>query len=903
MLGADKHKQQSGKHDILGKSIAFSACEWIINDAQFCRWYHAKESEQLVLCGHMGCGKTAMTAYVIEELINKNQTPPKSLICYYYCQSGEIGKTLSVYSCLILQLLKQREDFMVQFDEWLKNPANSEYLDPAQSTEKLGKFLKKLILGLNRKVFIIIDALDECDDDSQEELADFFRDVLGKAWQLKVFYTARAQGGMQNSLQKASVITWRPTRERDDLLVKHVVERNLKNISLEMKDLVIGKLSESAQGSAIWVQMIIELIKKRKQFMAKSVHPMQTFLASIPTPKQLSKTYAALFVHQVCDDLDNELFIKTALEILAIAKRPFTIKEFGWALALHQSSSAEQSVEKLEEFIEEERALRLLQPFLPQIDENDHKRRQVTLVHYSLKELILQEAPSKRWGEEKNELKNQKAIQKHAEQRQKDLEGFMMQICIKYLLLKEIDDCELFSEEQIAFQEWEALPGIENLNEAEWSEKESTSKPYEESDKDKDDEATIYNPTERGFGDFFVYSSCYWLDHLRSASDDVINIPEILRICSLGSKRFRNWTSQVCRPDCTIMPKFEVESLYVNSLCVMSLYGSEAALKRLLSHKGVDFDIYCVKRCRNLIIHYGDISRLCILFRDERFGSYIRDIGVFQLMMHQWSLVGKETSRWECGFNLIYDIVDDVLIQEKWGNELLCQAASSGCLPLVERLFKEAARKPALMVEILRDTKRDWRNSHSRCHQSVGEAIWNDHIDVLRYLLAQKGIEAHLNHRDSAGNNVFHKASRCCNPQVISLLIERFPEGVDEGNNEEDTPLQALAFRGVSASGRLDSAKVLLIQGKADARAGRTEEPPNWLEPFRIATRHADIDMCRLLVEVGGLNPRLYLNLEGSSPSLMDEPPFPELAQMMLKGICLLAGIEHFPDDNQKSST
>ena len=189
--------------------------------------------------------------------------------------------------------------------------------------------------------------------------------------------------------------------------------------------------------------------------------------------------------------------------------------------------------------------------------------------------------------------------------------------------------------------------------------------------------------------------------------------------------------------------------------------------------------------------------------------------------------------------------------------------------------------------EILRDVQRD--TTPPDYHQSVGEAVWHNHIEVLRYLLEQEDIEVHLRHRDSDGYNVIHRAARWCNPEAMSLLISHFPEGVNQSNKHGDTPLHLVVFGAQTMAGRLESAKILLMEGHANVRGGHTGELSSWGEPLRMAARYGDVAMCRVLVEIGGADPRSVLKVEDGRHELMDPVDFEELAPEVLETVCSLA--------------
>ncbi|KAK5336312.1 hypothetical protein LTR98_007642 [Exophiala xenobiotica] len=85
---------------------------------------------------------------------------------------------------------------------------------------------------------------------------------------------------------------------------------------------------------------------------------------------------------------------------------------------------------------------------------------------------------------------------------------------------------------------------------------------------------------------------------------------------------------------------------------------------------------------------------------------------------------------------------------------------------------------------------------------------------------------------------------------------------MNQRNKNGDTPLHLVVFAGQAISGRLESAKILLNQGHADVEADSTDEQSGWGEPLRMAARYGDTAMCRVLVEVGGADPRRALKIE-----------------------------------------
>jgi hypothetical protein len=69
-----------------------------------------------------------------------------------------------------------------------------------------------------------------------------------------------------------------------------------------------------------------------------------------------------------------------------------------------------------------------------------------------------------------------------------------------------------------------------------------------------------YDPADRGFGEFFVYASCYWISHYGSVkSDPLPELDDVQSLCRPNSLRLLNWTSQNSRPDCVLKARFEFD--------------------------------------------------------------------------------------------------------------------------------------------------------------------------------------------------------------------------------------------------------------------------------------------------------------------------------------------------------
>ncbi|KAF7591584.1 hypothetical protein BBP40_001332 [Aspergillus hancockii] len=620
-LGGEKMSRQAQFHASLQEIRADQACEFLLKDTNFINWYHTSDSQQLAILGDMGFGKTVAMAFLVDELNRrKKYLLPQPKVCFYYCRDDETGKAIYIVSALILSLLEQLPGLKRPFFEWYKQAQASGMFDPATSFRKLEELLQKLLGKIDRPVFILIDGLDECDRASRNSILKLLKTLLQKVSGLKPILSSRPEEEILEQLHGTAKIELGSDAQRDAIVVEKTVERRLSYLSMNVKALVIERLSFLAQGSAIWTKMIIELIEVRR---ITAFEPMRRFLEETSLPRQLSDLYVTLLSRCTSDDPENRMLASTALKLLAVTHRSFSILELAWAVTLGVTPYV-TTIDALARLVDHQRVISLIQPFIARVDFTDVKKRQVRLIHQSVKEFIIKEWTPNPPYELGPPLA--KTHQINASQRLEDLEAFILDICIRYLLLDGIGNVDLFSEEQVAIAE---LPQESNL-----------------------------------FSD---------------------------------------------------------------------------------NEEPVEYDPYCTwESWEENMIRYDPTDR---------------------------------------GF--------DKLAQEQWGNELLCVAAGAGCMPIIRRLVTSAQHKAELKSELLREFPfRQQPAAFGRpAHQSIGEAVLGNHVDVVEYLIMENDIEAHLRYRNSRGENVLHLASRLCNPEMFRLLVPRFKEGAYQADDQGYTAL------------------------------------------------------------------------------------------------------------------
>ncbi|XRM48711.1 hypothetical protein ABZX51_011625 [Aspergillus tubingensis] len=676
-LGSGQMSHQSQYHAYLQDLRADAACEQLLENPNFINWYAASDTKRLVILGDMGCGKTVAMSYLVDmmrERIRRRLPEPK--ICYYYCRDDNTGRATHIASALILSLLEQLPGLKRPFFEWYKEAQASGTFDPATSLKILGEYMERLLEMTDRPVFFVIDGLDECDRTSRGSFLHLLEMLSGKVPSLRILLSSRPEQEILEQLGETAVMELDANAERDTVVVERLVQDQLSYLSMDVKALVQKRLSDSARGSAIWTKMIVELIKVRR---IRAIDPMQRFLENMPLPRRLSDLYETLLFRCTSDEPENQELASTALKLLAVAYRPLSLLELAWAATLGLAHVT--TVDALASLVDHERIISLIYPFIARVDMSDVKRRQVRLVHQSVKEFILEKWSSNPPSAQGISLTEPDQL--ISTRRLRTLNAFMLDICLRYLLLDDIGNRDLFSQEQMAIAE---LPQDDNLFED--NEEPADYNPY--CSWETWEESMIrYDPTERGFGEFFVYASCHWLEHFGAISDEGLpTLASIEDVCQAGSLRLRNWIQQNCRPDCVILPRFEFESSLYDPLSITSLYGSETMLRVVLENSDYGNGKFLqdpAMRAADQILRWGEIARLRILFFDNRLGQQLQNPDFFRLVIRRWGDRPPRCQDWEPVFDLV-KYMPDKSDQGEWRNELLRVAVDANCTPLIKRL-------------------------------------------------------------------------------------------------------------------------------------------------------------------------------------------------------------------------
>ncbi|OBT66018.1 hypothetical protein VE03_03233 [Pseudogymnoascus sp. 23342-1-I1] len=426
-------------------------CEWVLLNAQFTEWLNADKSQLLRLTGGPGIGKTMIATFLVDELKERTQYSESALFAFFFCDNKDERQrtATAVLRSLLVQLLRQQPSF---FDY-----IQSEY-------EKYGEYKFKDVFCLDfgalwmvfekilrdpaeRSITIIIDALDECEEESKSNLVkvlnDFFdpnsRNNKGKSSTLvqsvKIIITHRPEPSIERGFLNGNP----PLKVDSGLinldLLKFIEEKTKKlqndlDLDSEKTGQIRDALESKAEGTFLWVSLVLGDMDKRD-----TQGNITDLLDKLPSglPEAFERILRKI-------KSTHEHVASFILRIVFIARRPLKVDELAIICLLGLGAYDKTTLPTDRDLNEWRREYRCCGAFL----KLDEERQTVHLVHQSAKDFL-------------------EDLSSHD-----DLAGFypearasncdMLHICWKYLGIRgdervALDEGMILSEEQILEKE------------------------------------------------------------------------------------------------------------------------------------------------------------------------------------------------------------------------------------------------------------------------------------------------------------------------------------------------------------------------------------------------------------------------------------------------------------------
>lgn len=230
--------------------------KWLLELLSFEEWSNSGTNSLLWISGIPGSGKTVLAAMIVEHLRALKPSADVGL-CYFFCdhqlQNFDKQSLRTFLYTIIRQLLGQNISCMDDAETTYKRLHSDSNASISLTDLKL---VLKSLLGRFKRVFIVLDALDECEE--IEEFTEEFTDLLECELQdtdVRILVTSRCE----LAIERALLCRWHINLDdQRDLVVdiwkyiaqqveNRIVSGKLKLRNRELKTEIISRLGDRAK--------------------------------------------------------------------------------------------------------------------------------------------------------------------------------------------------------------------------------------------------------------------------------------------------------------------------------------------------------------------------------------------------------------------------------------------------------------------------------------------------------------------------------------------------------------------------------------------------------------------------------------------------------------------------------
>jgi hypothetical protein len=224
--------------------------DWLLKSTQYTNWKTGAVSH-LWMYGKAGCGKTILSSTAIEDIRDTCQKDADASHAFFYFSFSDKRKQSDgdLLRSLVAQL-GWREPGLSMLRQAYENARQG-----VPGPDELEKILLASIRSCS-KVYLLVDALDECPEDSetrQSVLARIER-LTQDTSNLKIFATSRELDSMRKSMEALAAEPLRVITRAVDADIQAYLstelsrDRNLRELSPEMRTLIESTIASQADG-------------------------------------------------------------------------------------------------------------------------------------------------------------------------------------------------------------------------------------------------------------------------------------------------------------------------------------------------------------------------------------------------------------------------------------------------------------------------------------------------------------------------------------------------------------------------------------------------------------------------------------------------------------------------------
>ena len=741
---------------------------WVLNNTQYTTWASDPDARILWVTGHAGCGKTTLASYIMRYLTD--HLPPQALVCRFFCNNRheELCDASALLRSLIFQILDRRRRLW----RLVKKASDAGGLHIFRQFDALWNLFVQITRaerGLS--ITIIIDAIDECDKNTQLLLISRISAYIGSSdmTSVKFFITSRpgadADAALEVNVSSKQLIQLRLEETEDQisrdikLVVHYRLELLVKRGACKpaVRDVIEQMLIAKADHTFLWIKLVLPLLEERRLLFSTDVKMIAAQL-----PSDLVSTYSHLLSSIPEDD---RTVAARMLRLLVSSDRPLTGEELGILMTIGPEHNSTSSLNPDQLSLDQYSARAALGQLV-----RIHGST-IELVHQSLKDYLIwlhyqpQEALAGIFGVDI--VRDKLAL---------------FSACSLYLALDDFSQNVLTTESssednsptnQVLLFSNESLDAFDLYEE-----------PMFKEDLYLDEQTWARATAEYKL---FDYAALHWAADFSKCNESASEQHHIaaLALCKTNTARLENWFRYFWFRHMHLEPfPFKVDALMI-----VSYFGHVNTLLRLLLNTGPS-DVVALTRALYWAARNGQASCVDTLLRHEYLD--FRDSEV----TNQTPLsVAAQFGHLACVSILLKDVRVDVNAKDRHGRTPLSLAVSNNHAEIIALLLEHDGVSVDLPDNSL-STPFHWAVATQSC-------------PIISQLLSDERVNQ--NHLDKQGRNALSWAAEYGAADVVQLLIRSPHIEIGQKDPRGRTPLSYAAQHG-----HLDILKLFIKSKRVD---------------------------------------------------------------------------------------
>ncbi|KAF5572617.1 ankyrin repeat [Fusarium pseudoanthophilum] len=357
--------------------------EWLLNSVKYQNWVNGR-GQALFCPGIPGAGKTIMAATIIDHLMVTHHSESTIGVAYIYCDfRRKSDQTVNnLLASILKQLIKhspQRSRFIQELDISVRPTSAKMFVNLRQ------------VIGLYSKVFVVVDALDECEaaGGCRARFMAYIKDLQVKCG-INLLATSRFIFEITQTFTGDPSIEIRAALVDINKYVEGHLDRLPKFVrgNSTLKGDIKKGISEAADGMFLLAQLHLDSLVGKS-----SLKSLRSALSKLSTGSQAyDLAYDNAMARIEGQMEEQEELAKQTLALIFHAKTPLNVEQLQHALAteLHESTFDTENLSQIEDIID------VCAGLLTVNEEN----KTVRLVHYTTQEYF--ERTHARWFPEAN---------------------------------------------------------------------------------------------------------------------------------------------------------------------------------------------------------------------------------------------------------------------------------------------------------------------------------------------------------------------------------------------------------------------------------------------------------------------------------------------------------------------